>query len=255
MSTQSRLLPTAKLHWCCATALVFSVGCSTVVRKDAPTISHVHIGHSLTGWHDTPNKLGLLVTAEQEATIAAANADLLIEAARKGDLAGTKKFLTNLGHVLDPETYPEGNGKGYGLRKAANGAISHLKFAADSPDASSNALRSIARTAILANSAVEKCDELLLLVEEALTIDEVEILAELGPDIRTLAYDIAGGTEKVTADAYGLFELRSDIEAMVDREDPPYTTVESFYLFNLIRLPDGGWEFAKGRRRNSSGSY
>lgn len=247
----------ANVRQYCVVALTAGLiaGCSTVVRKDAPTIAHVHIGHALTGWVDTPGKLGLLVTAEQEATIAAANADLMIEAAQRGNLQATKEFLTNIGNVLDPEVYPDGNGKGYGLRKATEGAISHLKFAAESPDASNNALRNIARTTIRANSALDKCDELLGLIGDALTIDEVEILAELGEDIKTLAYDIAGGPQKVNAEAYGLFELRTDIESMVDNEDPPYSTVESFYLFNLIRLPDGSWEFAKGRRRRASSSY
>lgn len=230
-------------------------GCSSIVQEDTPTIAHVHIGHSLTGWVDTPNNLGLLVTAEQEATIAAANADLLIENSSKGDLDSSIRFLKNIGHVLDPEKYPEGNGKGYGLRKAVNGAISHLKFASDSADASNNVLRSIALTTIRATSALDKCDELITLVDEMIKIGDIEIIAELAKDIRKLAYDIAGGSIKVTDDAYGLFELRSDIEDMVAREDPPYSTVKSFYLFNLIRLPDGSWEFAKGRRRSSSSSY
>lgn len=237
-----------------AFAVTLLSGCATVVRTDAPTIAHVHIGHALTGWFDTPNKVGLLVTAEQEATIAAANAELMIEAATRGDLGAIKRFLTNIGNALDPETYPVGNGKGYGLRKATNAAMSHLKFAGDSADASNNVLRSVARTSIVANSALEKCDEALILVEEALQIDDLEILAELGRELRDMTNDIAGGPSKANPDAYGLFEFRSDIEAMVDREDPPYTTVESFYLFNLIRLPDGGWAFAKGRRRRAGGT-
>ncbi len=247
---------TARVAKSVAIALTVTVvsACATVVRTDAPTIAHVHIGHALTGWFDTPNKNGLLVTAEQEATIAAANAELMIEVATRGDLVAAKKFLKNIGHALDPETYPGGNGKGYGLRRAANGAISHLKFAADSADATNNVLRSVARTSIVANSALEKCDEALILVEEAMLIDDLEILAELGRELRDLTNDIAGGPDKSSSDAYGLFEFRSDIETMVDREDPPYTTVESFYLFNLIKLPEGGWAFAKGRRRRAGGT-
>ena len=48
-----------------------------------------------------------------------------------------------------------------------------------------------------------------------------------------------------TADEYGLMQLRRDIESMIAREDPPYATVTSWYLFNLIRLPDGSWIFRK----------
>ena len=238
-----------------ALSCTMTTACSTLVSKETPTIAHTHIGHALTGWVDTPNRLGLLVVAEQEATIAAANAELLVESTQQNNLRNSKKHLLNIAHALDPETYPEGNGKGYGLRKATLGAISHLKFAAASPDASSNTLRNVTRTTIRANSALEKSDELLLLIKEAIEIDEIEVLVELAEDFRTLTSDIAGGPDKITPQAYGLFELRTDIEALVDGEDPPYSTVDSFYLFNLLRLPDGSWEFAKGRRRRGTTNY
>ena len=229
-------------------------GCGTVVKKEAPTISHIHIGHALTGWIDTPNKVGLLVTAEQEATIASANAELLVEAAGRGDLGQAKKYLTNLGHALNPEVYPQGNGKGYGLRKSTEGAISHLRFASESADASNNVLRTVAKTSIVATSALDKIDELQVLLEAGAESEEAAVLVELGKEMQSLASDIAGGPGKSDPNAYGLFEFRTDIEDMVAREDPPYSSVESFYLFNLIRLPDGGWGFAKGRRRRAGGA-
>jgi hypothetical protein len=30
---------------------------------------------------------------------------------------------------------------------------------------------------------------------------------------------------------------------MLARENPPYSTVNAWYLFNLIRMPDGSWIF------------
>lgn len=49
----------------------------------------------------------------------------------------------------------------------------------------------------------------------------------------------------------GMDQITAAIDAMIAREDPPYKTVDSWYLFNLIRLPDGEWIF---RRAGSSAS-
>ena len=41
---------------------------------------------------------------------------------------------------------------------------------------------------------------------------------------------------------------------MIGREKPPYVTVDQWYLFNLVRLPNGKWVFDKfGRGGNIEG--
>ena len=76
----------------------------------------------------------------------------------------------------------------------------------------------------------------------------MEIIAE---EIVQTLNAIAGGPEP--SDNYSLYTFRNDIEEMVAREDPPYETVESFYLFNLVKLPDGQWGFASRSSRGSAG--
>ena len=39
---------------------------------------------------------------------------------------------------------------------------------------------------------------------------------------------------------YGMAQLRAQLQAMIARENPPYRTVDEWYLFNLVRLPNGG---------------
>jgi hypothetical protein len=52
----------------------------------------------------------------------------------------------------------------------------------------------------------------------------------------------------------GLRQLRQELEAMIARESPPYVTVPQWYLFNLVRLPNGRWVFDKlGRGGNIDG--
>ena len=36
-----------------------------------------------------------------------------------------------------------------------------------------------------------------------------------------------------------LLQLRKELEAMIARERPPYVTVDQWYLFNLVKLPNG----------------
>ena len=53
---------------------------------------------------------------------------------------------------------------------------------------------------------------------------------------------------------YGLLQLRKELQDMIGREKPPYVTVDQWYLFNLVRLPNGKWVFDKfGRGGNIEG--
>ena len=48
-------------------------------------------------------------------------------------------------------------------------------------------------------------------------------------------------------------QLREQVDALIGGETPPYVTVDRWYLFNLIRVPDGGWAWPKGGRSGSGG--
>ena len=57
---------------------------------------------------------------------------------------------------------------------------------------------------------------------------------------------------EVSPGTYSLKQFRKDIQAMVNKEQPAYTTVDSYYLFNLIRLPNGKWAFSSKANDKSS---
>ncbi len=42
---------------------------------------------------------------------------------------------------------------------------------------------------------------------------------------------------------YGIATIRRDIDQMTAREQPGYSPVATRWLFNLVRLDDGGWTF------------
>ena len=64
--------------------LVLVTGCAGDMAKKDKNMAHVHIGHVMTGWKDTPGKAGLLPTAIAEAKVAAIHAGFA--ANKSGDL-------------------------------------------------------------------------------------------------------------------------------------------------------------------------
>jgi len=246
--------PFFQFRLCAATSAVFLLllGCaSTDNNKNTPTISHVHVGHAITAWPKTPNKQGLLVTAEIASVRAATNTDLLLKAAAEGNLKRSQKFLKAIAEAVDPGHFDDNSIEEYGLRRATAEAVTHLRLASEVRDASANVQRTVARANINAAEIIDRADELVAFLEEGLKSSdttEIEIIAdEIDRNIRA----IVGGPDN--DGNYGLFDLRQDIEDMVAREDPPYKTVDSWYLFNLVKLPDGGYGFSSGASRDAAG--
>ena len=96
---------------------------------------HVHIGHVLEAWEDTPNQMGLPPVAQAEAAVALQHIALALESK---DLTGIKLHIGHVLHVLDPALEADGPGLGYGLVKAARGVTKHIGLASISDDVSLN---------------------------------------------------------------------------------------------------------------------
>lgn len=225
---------------------------NSVVGRDAPTIAHIHIGHAITGWPQAPNKQGLLVAAELGAIKAAASSELMLRAARDGDMDGAQKYLNDVAIAVDPGFLSGETSNVYGLRKAAAEAITHLQLASEVEDASANVQRTVAANVVKAQDLIDRSDELLAYIDAGAKAQNVEVVEIIAEEIVRTLKRIAGGPDSL--DSYSLYNFREDIEAMVEREDPPYKTVESFYLFNLIKLPDGKWGFASRSSRGTAGA-
>jgi hypothetical protein len=102
-------------------------GDAIFVTKVEAIPAHLHIGHVMTNWRDTPGTRGFLPVAIDEARVAVLHARLAAKAASLDDM---KLHAGHVVHALDPATEPTGPGAGYGVRKAATGAAQHLEFAA-----------------------------------------------------------------------------------------------------------------------------
>ena len=98
-----------------------------IARIELPLV-HAHIGHVMTAWRDTPGAVGLLTVALSDARVAAAHALLTSQSTSSLD-----DMKLHAGHVLqglDPALEPKGPASGYGVKKAASGALQHVGFAA-----------------------------------------------------------------------------------------------------------------------------
>jgi hypothetical protein len=216
-----------------------------------PTIAHVHIGHAITGVHVTPNHDGYMVTAEKQAR---KTVELMNEARSSSDLDQIKRDVAEAVKATNSEDE-------FGLKHALMMAANHITFAATSDDASINVQRSAPVFAADATRVVERCELIALLgkdVETSTSITEANVsVTEMAKLAQANFYGDDSNGDGIVGSApseYGLVQLRKELDAMIARENPRYVTVEQWYLFNLVRLPNGRWVFDKfGRGGNIEG--
>ena len=216
-----------------------------------PTIAHVHIGHAITGVHVTPNQEGYLVTAERRGREAIG---FVQAAAASNDLVEIKKSVAAAVHATDSE-------EDFGVKQAIVMAANHITFASTSDDASVNVQRAAPIFATDITRVVERCDLIALVGKDVAAStsakDAMPSVAELGKlTAANMEGDDSNGDGVVGSapSEYGLAQLRKELQAMIARESPPYQTVPQWYLFNLVRLPNGKWVFDKlGRGGNIDG--
>jgi hypothetical protein len=213
---------------CCLLAALSLSACFTVAR---PTIAHVHIGHSTDGWIDTPGKVGLVAVAEREAEIAADHARQAFQAGRNS--AELKRQAGFVLHAMDPTIEAAGPGMGYGFIRAIDGAIDHVRFAADSSDASKNLKDSILGLESAASRIRQSAKVSGAISQEIRRSNKPEDLVSLAEELRDQSATILKQTQA----------FRTQLQEVIARENPPYSRIERRYLFGLIRLPNGLWQW------------
>src|SRR2546430_7909877 len=107
-----------------------------VAAKIEAIPAHLHLGHVMTNWRDTAANVGFLIAAISDGRVAAVHADLAAKSA--DDLEAMKLHAGHVLNALDPSIEPKGPGSGYGVRKAATGALQHLELAVKAEGSSNN---------------------------------------------------------------------------------------------------------------------
>jgi len=121
-----------------AVVAAIAFGSSTLAAQapaaPAANPSHNHIGHVMTMWKDTPNTQGFLPVAVADAKVAATHAGYMQKS--PDNLDSMKMHAGHVLNALDPSLEPKGPGSGYGVKRAAAGALQHIQLAAKSEGAS-----------------------------------------------------------------------------------------------------------------------
>jgi len=122
-----------------------------VATKIEAIPAHLHLGHVMTNWRDTPGNAGFVIVAISESRVAASHADLAANS-----VTSLEDMKLHAGHVLnalDTAIEPKGPGSGYGVRKAATGAQQHLELAVQAEGATAGIRTHAAQKIRMAASA------------------------------------------------------------------------------------------------------
>lgn len=233
-----------------ASALLLTLVMGGCVSRP-PSIAHVHLGHALTGVHVTPDKKGYLLVAEKQAEDIVVLAE---KASRSNDLSQLKTDVAAAEKATNSEDE-------FGLKHSLIMASNHISFAATSPDASANVQQSAPVFARDTVRVVERCELIGLLGKDVATSASVDEAKLLAGEIAALAKaNLQGedadsdGTVGANPAEFGMKQLRAELDGIIARESPPYRTVDQWFLFNLVKLPNGRWVFDKlGRGGNIDG--
>ena len=155
--------------------------------------SHLHIGHVLTSWNDTPEERGLLPTALAEAEIAVTHAGLALQ--QPDNLDWLKLHTTHVMHAVNPDVMAQGPGLGYGVRRAADGVAKHIGFSAASKDASDNVKLHAEHVATSAGNAIGWVDEIVDLGAQVAGAPSAKQAAPLVEQIETLSNRLLDGVD------------------------------------------------------------
>ena len=163
-------------------------GNAILVTKVEAIPAHLHIGHVMTNWRDTPGTRGFLPVAVEEARVAVLHAGLAAKAASLDDI---KLHASHVLNALDPGIEPKGPGAGYGLRKAAAGALQHLDFAVKADGATANiTTRAVPASSSLTN-VLQWVDQAVATAQRIRAMTGAEEAAGLAADLVALTRRIS----------------------------------------------------------------
>ncbi len=232
---------------------------TTACVQTTPLVSHAHIGHALTTWHDTPDQQGLFVVSRKELDIAIRSSNLALQSLP--DPSAVQRHLCDTLHALNPDRQLAGPGLDYGAIRALTGALEHLEYAANSEDASGNFVTSVVTLVDSGELVIERMHEAERLIESAIRSGEYERKqVQQIRDLLAAAKYGQGMSSEPGNDAFvfedGLESLAVTLDDMLRREsDPAYQPVSRKYVLGLVRLPNGVWAYRLPRRKREPADY
>jgi hypothetical protein len=178
-----------------------------VATKIEAIPAHLHLGHVMTNWRDTPANVGFLIVGISEAKVAVTHAEL---AARSPDNLDEMKL--HAGHVLnalDPSIEPKGPGAGYGVKKAATGAQQHLEFAVSGEGSTANIKSHAARVSMLFTDVLQWTDQAAATAQKVKTSKSAAEASVLVSELSQLTKEILDR---------GLLPAKAEMDALMKGE-------------------------------------
>jgi len=163
-------------------------GDAVFVSKVEAIPAHLHIGHVMTNWRDTPGTRGLLPVALDEARVAVQHARL---AAKSTSLDDIKLHAGHVLNALDPGVEPKGPGAGYGVKKAAAGALQHLDFAAKADGATASITTHGAEASSALSNGLQWVEQAVAVAHRIRAATDAAEAAGLAGDLSALTLRIA----------------------------------------------------------------
>ena len=155
--------------------------------------AHLHLGHVMTNWRDTPGGVGFLIAAVTDARVAMIHAKLA--GAEPGSLDAMKLHAGHVLNALDSSIEPKGPASGYGVKKAAAGALQHLEFAADAEGASANVKAHATHVTASLVDAIQWADQAIATAEKIRAATSAASAAPLVRDLILLTTHIVDGVD------------------------------------------------------------
>ena len=168
-------------------------GDALVATKIEAIPPHLHIGHVMTNWRDTPGGVGFLIAAVTDARVAMIHAKLA--AADPGSLDDMKLHAGHVLNALDSSIEPKGPASGYGVKKAAAGALQHLEFAAGAEGASANVKTHATHVTASLEDAIQWADQAIATAEKIRAATSAAGAAPLVRDLILLTTHIVDGVD------------------------------------------------------------
>jgi len=178
-----------------------------VATKIEAIPAHLHLGHIMTNWRDTPSNVGFLIAAVSDGKVAAIHGDLAAKSAP--DLEAMKLHAGHVLNALDSSLEPKGPGSGYGVKKAASGAVQHLELAVQAEGVTANIKTHAAQVSAALNNVLKWTDQAVNMAQK---IRQSTSASEAAP----LVNDLAALTKNVSE--LGLQQAKASMDLMMKGE-------------------------------------
>ena len=187
-------------------------GNAIVATKIEAIPAHLHLGHVMTNWRDTPGSVGFLPAAISEAKVAVNHARLA-----ERDPKNLDDMKLHAGHVinaLDPSVEPKGPGAGYGVKKAVAGALQHLDFAAKADGASGSVKTHAAHVSASLTDAAQWTDQAIALAQKIRAAASAADAAPLVSNLIALTTQIVDGLSQSQTEMASMMKGEGILENM-----------------------------------------